>query len=101
MLTISLLPKKSQSVTVNLDGQNCTIRLIQYASYLYLDLISNGKPVVLGVPCQYANRLIRYRYRGFRGDLCFLDTQGGDDPHWEGLGSRWLLYYSTEEEING
>ena len=99
MRTVSLVPQKSQSVSVNLAGQQCTIRLIQRESFMYMDLTVNGNPIMQGVPCLYGNRMVRYSYLGFVGDLVFLDNVGQKDPYWEGLGSRYILYYIEESEI--
>lgn len=99
MRTVSILPQKSQSISVNLAGQQCTIRLIQRESFIYMDLTVNGNPIMQGVPCLYGNKMVRYSYLGFVGDLVFLDNVGQQDPFWEGLGSRHILYYIEENEL--
>ncbi|MGV3346425.1 phage baseplate plug protein [Enterobacteriaceae bacterium LUAb1] len=99
MNIISLENKKSQSVFATLDGQNCLIRLIQRESFLYMDLTVDGKPIFQGVPCLYANKITRYKYLGFRGDLFFTDNEGKSDPDWAGLSERFPLYYITEDEL--
>ncbi|WP_425333611.1 hypothetical protein [Escherichia coli] len=43
--------------------------------------------------------MVRYSYLGFKGDLIFIDNDGESDPRWEGLGSRYLLYYIEENEL--
>lgn len=93
MKTVSLSPLKSQLVSVSLGGQHCVIRLVQRESALYLDLTSNGDVITQGAPCLYGNRIVRYPWLGFKGDLFFVDRQGQDDPFWRGLGQRFLLYY--------
>lgn len=99
MNVVSLENKKSQSVSVSLDGQDCLIRLIQRESFIYMDLTVNNVPIMQGVPCLYANKIIRYKYLGFSGDLFFLDNQGESDPHYDGLTDRFPLYYITEAEL--
>lgn len=99
MRTIPLEPKKSQSISVDLAGQRCTIRLIQRESFMYMDLTVNGNPIMQGVTCLYGNRMVRYRYLGFSGDLVFLDNAGQLDPSYEGLGGRFVLYYIEESEL--
>ncbi|WP_342668196.1 phage baseplate plug family protein [Candidatus Arsenophonus triatominarum] len=91
--TIMLSPVKSQRINLTLNGQECTLRLTQHESALYLDLTVKGIPVVQGVPCLHGTRLVRYAWLGFTGDLFFVDTQGQEDPRWHGLGSRWFLFY--------
>ncbi|MCW6569815.1 phage baseplate plug family protein [Yersinia ruckeri] len=99
MNVITLENKKSQSVFVTLDGQSCLIRLIQRDSFMYMDLTVGGNPIMQGVPCLYANKIVRYKYLGFRGDLFFLDNEGKNDPVWTELTDRFPLYYITEAEL--
>ncbi|HGH0375224.1 TPA: hypothetical protein ACLFOW_000025 [Yersinia enterocolitica] len=99
MNVITLENKKSQSIFITLEGQSCLIRLIQRDSSIYMDLTVNGDPILQGVPCLYANKIVRYKYLGFRGDLFFLDNEGQSDPQWNGLADRFPLYFITEAEL--
>ncbi|HDL8567158.1 TPA: hypothetical protein ACMY33_001234 [Yersinia enterocolitica] len=99
MNTLSIENKKSQAIFVTLDGQNCLIRLIQRDSFMYMDLTVNGNPILQGIPCLYANKIVRYKYLGFKGDLFFLDNEGQSDPQWNGLADRFPLYFITEAEL--
>lgn len=99
MITISLDAVKEQVVNVTLNSQQCAIRLVQRESGIYMDLAVSGLPLIQGVPCWYANKMVRYKYLGFSGDLVFLDEAGESDPEYTGLGGRFNLYYMTEDEI--
>ncbi|HEN3634130.1 TPA: hypothetical protein ACJTDP_000160 [Yersinia enterocolitica] len=99
MNVITLENKKSQSIFITLEGQSCLIRIIQRDSSIYMDLTVNGDPILQGVPCLYANKIVRYKYLGFRGDLFFLDNEGQSDPEWDGLADRFPLYFITEAEL--
>lgn len=99
MQTISLEAKKSQGLSISLAGQQCIIRLIQRSSFIYMDLTVNGIPIMQGVPCLYGNKMVGYSYLGFKGELVFLDNEGQNDPVYEGLGSRYILYYIEESEL--
>ncbi|MEB0359554.1 hypothetical protein VC566_00615 [Citrobacter freundii] len=99
MQTISIEPKKSQTLSINVAGQLCVIRLIQRESFMYMDLTVNGYPIMQGVPCLYGNKMVGYSYLGFKGDLVFIDNDGQSDPFYEGLGSRYILYYIEENEL--
>ena len=99
MITVSVLPSKSQSISVSLSGQQCNIKLVQRQSFMYMDLTVNEVPIMQGVPCLHGNKMVRYPYLGFKGDLIFIDNDGESDPQWEGLGSRYLLYYIEENEL--
>ncbi|WP_145484418.1 phage baseplate plug family protein [Yersinia aldovae] len=99
MNVITLENKKSQSIFITLEGQSCLIRIIQRDSSIYMDLTVNGNPILQGVPCLYANKIVRYKYLGFRGDLFFLDNEGQSNPEWNGLANRFPLYFITEAEL--
>lgn len=99
MITVSLEAVKEQTVNVALNQQQCSIRLVQRDSSMYMDLSVNNVPLIQGVPCLYANKMVRYAYLGFSGDLVFLDTQGTSDPEYSNLGGRYKLFYMTEAEL--
>ncbi|WP_433915654.1 phage baseplate plug family protein [Pectobacterium polaris] len=99
MRTIPVEPQKSQSISVNLDGQQCLIRLVQRTTFIYMDLEVNGVPILQGVPCLYGNKMVRYQYLGFRGDLVFIDNLGESNPYWDGLGDRYAFYYIEESDL--
>ncbi|STD93345.1 Uncharacterised protein [Escherichia coli] len=87
MLEIVLSPVKAQQFTVTLGAQVCTIRLNQRTTGMYIDIIVNGEPCLYGVLCLNNNRIVRYGYLPFQGDLFFTDTEGivtltggGSDP---------------------
>lgn len=99
MITVSIEAVKEQTVNVALNQQQCSIRLVQRDSAIYMDLSVNNVPLIQGVPCLYANKMVRYSYLGFSGDLVFLDTQGTSDPEYSNLGGRYKLFYMTEAEL--
>lgn len=89
----------NQTFAVLLANQPCQITLTTRMLGLYLDLVIANTPVRRGVKCENANRLIRYKYLGFTGDLWFLDTQGTEDPDYTGLGSRFLFEYIEAADL--
>ncbi len=99
MQIIPLQPVPSQLVTVNLNDQNCQIKVFQKSTGLFLDLSINDVPIISGVIGQYRNRIVRDGYLGFLGDLCFNDTQGTSDPDYTGLGDRFQLIYLEPGEV--
>jgi hypothetical protein len=60
-------------------------------SNVFIDVFIENQLVIGGVIGLHANRIVRDAYLGFPGDLAFYDTQGTDDPRWDGLGTRWIL----------
>jgi len=100
MEIISVQPVKGQKINVNLDAQRVTLRISQRSTGLYMDVAVNDRWVVQGVLCLNGNKIVRYPYLGFRGELFFCDTKGIDDPYYSELGNRFKLYYATEQEMS-
>ena len=99
MLVIPLQPLPNQQLQVQLGTQACTIEIAQTLYGLFLTLSVSGSLVVASVICENLNRIVRSLYLGFSGDLCFLDTQGTDDPIFTGLGTRFQLLYLSPSDL--
>jgi len=97
VIPLSAVP--NQTITALLGNQNCRINVQQKFFGLYLDLAVGNTTIVLGVICQNDNLLVRYQYLGFVGDLLFIDTQGTNDPTFDGLGSRYQLVYLEAADL--
>ena len=98
MQSVPLQPVPSQSTKVILGGQNCQILIYQKPQGCFVDVSVNGVDVAVATIARDAVPLISREYAGFIGNLIFIDTQGSDDPSYEGLGDRWTLVYLTAEE---
>jgi hypothetical protein len=99
MQIIPIQAVESQAVTVTLAGQVCQINLYSKLYGLFADLYESNALVVGGILVLDRNRLVRSTYLGFIGDLIVYDTQGTDDPTYDGLGSRFLLAYLGADEL--
>lgn len=64
-----------------------------------MDLSVNNTVLFTGAICHSGSLLVRYPYLGFIGDLAFRDTQGGEDPSYTGLGTRWQLMYLSPSDV--
>lgn len=89
----------AQTVQVTLGGQNCQLDLYIKLGVLYCDVYVNGVLLVGGVACLNLNRIVRDRYFGFVGDLCFNDNAGTTDPTSPGLGTRYEFWYLEANEV--
>ena len=98
MQIIPLAAIASQRLSVVLNGQVCQISVYQRSTGVYLDLYSNGVPIIVGSRCPDRAKLVRQPYLGFSGDVAFLDTQGNDDPDFTGFNSRYYLIYLPPDE---
>lgn len=99
MQIITLIPTSAQIVNVSLDGQDCALRVVQRSTGLFMDISLSGNWIARSVACLNCNRLVRYEHLGFKGDLFFADMIGSADPVYDELGSRFVLFYATEQEI--
>lgn len=98
MLIVPTQPLPSQIIQITLNGQNCTINLYQKRAGMFLDLLVNNAPIIYGAICENLNLIVRSAYRGFVGDLIFIDNETsvptqGVDPIYTGLGFRFSLAY--------
>jgi len=99
MKIVPLTATPSQTLNVLLGGQNCTIKVYQKSAGVYVDLSINNAPVILGVIALNEVRIVRYAYRGFIGDLAFMDKQGSSDPDYTGFGTRFVLMYLEPADL--
>lgn len=99
MLIIPLLAQPSQSLTAVLNQQQCSLKVYQKSTGLFLDLSADGKAIIQGAICRDRCRVVRLAYLGFVGDLSFFDTQGVSDPAYTGLDGRFVLAYLSPEEL--
>lgn len=98
MQTIPTQAAPVQVIKTVVAGQNCQIFLRQTEKGMFFDLNVNGTDVVDTVICQNQNPLVCIQYLGFQGNFIFVDTQGADDPTYDGLNSRYYLNYLTAAE---
>lgn len=99
MQNISLKPLKAQEVSVNLAGQSVTLRVVQRSTGLFMDIGVDNLWIAQGVLCLNCNKIVRYPYLKFSGELFFADTKGSLDPVYDELGPRFKLFYATAKEM--
>lgn len=93
--TIPLTQVGSQSFTILLGQQQCSIKIYQLSTGLYCDLSIDNTPIITAMLCLNLVGLVREVYLGFSGQLFFYDTQGTSDPDYSGLGDRYQLIYQS------
>lgn len=89
-------PLPAQTFEALLGAQDCEISLQQMATGLFATLSVSGSQIIAGRYCCDRVSWVRYAYLDFVGWLYFVDTQGGNDPSYEGLGSRYILVYESD-----
>lgn len=86
----------SQELGVVLNEQNCIIDLYTRGGYLYCDIEADDVTIITGAICLNNQNIIPYGYRGFNGNLRFVDLDGETDPVYTGFNDRYMLVYSDE-----
>lgn len=117
MFTVPTAAVPSQNFSVLLDGQACSINVYQLgeddAAALYMDLAADDAVIFTCRVCRgYGGQpdttapfmAIGRGYLGFLGDFVWIDTQASttqpaEDPVFSGLGTRWVLLYFTQADL--
>lgn len=100
MQIVPIIDAYAQTLTITLGGQSCRIDLKTRSTGLYCDLYVNDTLIIGGVVCRNLKKIVINGYLGFVGDLLFSDTQGVDDPSSPGLGTRYLLMYIEQSDLD-
>ena len=99
MKTVPLRQKPSQTVTCLLNFQLCKIQVYQKRTGVFINIFVDDAPITTGRICRDRVKLVHQDYKGFQGDLFFIDTQGTSDPDYTGIGDRFQLCYTSPGEI--
>lgn len=92
-IPLSAVP--SQTVSVQLSQKSCRISVYQKRTGLFVDIAVNDVTVLSGALGRDRTWLVRGAHFGFPGDLTFIDSQGAQDPHYSGLGTRYALVWQA------
>jgi hypothetical protein len=100
MLHVPLSAIANQTTSVNLGGQPAQISIRKIGASLYFTLQNGTVPIVTTRICRNMQRiLLDSQYRPFVGDFFFKDTQGDTDPQFQGLDTRYFLYYLEASDL--
>jgi hypothetical protein len=91
---IPLSAVASQSIAVNIGGQQCVITTRLLNGLQFFSLTSGGVTICNNVLIRNAAPIINAAYTGFAGDFAAIDLQGDTDPVYTGWGTRYVLIYS-------
>lgn len=97
MSTITQIPlaaTASQTLNIVLNQQLVRIDVYQRSTGLFMNVWLNDVQVVAGAICQNLNPVVHADYLGLGGDFVFVDTEGSDDPTYDGLGGRYVLTFA-------
>lgn len=100
MLHVPLSAVANQTISVNLGGQPAQISLRKLGDSLYFSLQNGTVPIVTTRICRNMQRLLLdAQYQPFVGDFFFKDSQGDTDPQYQGLDTRYRLYYLESADL--
>ena len=99
-IVINIEPLPSQVFYVLLGGQNCTIKLYQRLGHMYIDLYVSETPICQGAICTFWENVLQFHNPAFVGSLRWLDLDGKSRPLYGGIGSRYLLIYTEDEDTD-
>lgn len=90
----------SQNFNVILNDQDCDINIYLKGNDYYIDLISNGNPIIFGVKIGYGNLLLNYPFLNtlFNGTLTMLNENNTTIIDYNNFGSITNLYYFYEQQ---
>lgn len=104
MIKIPLSPLPNQEFMIVLGKHNCTINIYQRGSFLYLDLFVNNQLIQQGALIVPKASLVTVGSALFSGQLRIIDKErkplDQEPPNYLGLGSRYELYYLSDQEVS-
>lgn len=103
MTEVPLIATPNQELAIELEEQDCTIQVRQLGNYTYLSLWVDSTLIVENAICMPGVAILQGYVHGFRGNFVLVDSSDPNNQQlsdYTELGSRFLLLYLTEEEIN-
>lgn len=103
MTEVPLIATPNQELAIELEEQDCTIQVRQLGNYTYLTLWVESTLIVENAICMPGVAILQGYVHGFRGNFVLVDSSDPNNQqlsNYTELGSRFLLLYLTDEEIN-
>lgn len=103
MTEVPLIATPNQELAIELEEQDCTIQVRQLGNYTYLTLWADSTLIVENAICMPGVAILQGYVHGFRGNFVLVDSSDPNNQqlsNYTELGSRFILLYLTDEEIN-
>lgn len=103
MTEVPLIATPNQELAIELEEQDCTIQVRQLGNYTYLTLWIDSTLIVENAICIPGVAILQGYVHGFRGNFVLVDSSDPNNQqlsNYTELGSRFILLYLTDEEIN-
>lgn len=95
---VPLFQEPSQFISVDIDGANYGIKTRQLAGRQYISISKNSETLCSNVMLSDRRWVIYAKYKEIGGDFMPIDTQGNDNPTYDGWNDRYVLVFDTEPE---
>ncbi|MBS4773136.1 MAG: hypothetical protein KHX55_02535 [Proteobacteria bacterium] len=96
IVEVPLSPLPSQELSLVLGNQDVTVRVLTHGDYLYLDILKENEPVILGQIIVTGQNILPAGLSDFSGNFQMVDLNGDSDPVYSGLGTQFRLLYNDE-----
>lgn len=103
MTEVPLIATPNQELAIELEEQDCTIQVRQLGNYTYLTLWVDSTLIVENAICMPGVAILQGYVHGFCGNFVLVDSSDPNNQqlsNYTELGSRFILLYLTDEEIN-
>ena len=103
MTEVPLIAAPNQELSIELEEQDCTIQVRQLGNYTYLTLWVDSTLIVENAICMPGVAVLQGYIQEFSGNFVLVDSSDPENQQlsdYTELGSRFLLLYLAEEEIN-
>ena len=103
MVEVPLIATPNQELSIELEEQDCTIQVRQLGNYTYLTLWLDSDLIIENAICMPGVAILQGYIQGFKGNLVLVDSSDPNNQQlsdYTELGSRFLLLYLAEGEIN-
>lgn len=98
ILTIPLGAIPYQIVSVVVNDQAFEIEIRQLGESVFTTTSVDGELVASTVRAVAGGSITPWPSANVNTSVVWVDTQGEDDPQYNGLGDRWLLAFEEAEE---
>ncbi len=99
IIEIPARPIPAYSFQTILNGQACSLRLVWRNDTLYCDLMVDNAYIWQGRIVHDRTPIKNFRVTPFVGNFVFVDYEGTNDPQYSGLGSRYRMFYITDNVV--
>lgn len=103
MTEVPLIATPNQELAIELEEQDCTIQVRQLGLYTFLSLWLDSDLIAENAICMPGVAILQGYIPKFKGNFVLVDSSDPEKQQlsdYRELGSRFILLYLTEAEVN-